>query len=465
MAENIALSWAGDGRHIVMDSNTGRWFEAEETDLSKAVLREKCGYVGTVQPLTSTPHCENLVIHGDNLLAMKALFPKYRENVDLVYIDPPFNTGRAKASFTDSLESGAWLSMFRDRALTAFELLKPGGVFTAHLNYLGQPYARVVLDELYGLDSLVSQISWQRAPDRTVLGQGLSPINDCLEYILVYAKGKLKGDLPPFSKEGPLSWKTFSTYSRVLKFSPSKEIVDGFTDKKGKPVTVFEHPWHDLQPVGLPGLRKAFDQPLRHLRPLFPNLVRLTNQQPESTFQQNLISRMPKRNVLYSADFTQAKGKYKGKRTRYYLNGQVVLFLSDVARLQSKGLMRVSDLNNLWTHEQIPATGIAREGGVTLKRGKKPELLLKTIIECFTKKGDLVLDYFAGTGTTGAVAHKLQRRFIMVEAGPKQLASCLDRMRRVVDGKDPTGITKQTGFKGGGGFRLLQVEGGPKPAL
>ncbi len=464
MAKKIALSWAGDGTHIVMDPNTGRWLEAKATELSEAALTEKCEYLGSVQALTSTPYRGNLVVHGDNLLAMKALLHEYREKVDLVYVDPPFNTGRAQASFTDSLENGAWLSMFRDRALTAFDLLKPGGVFTAHLNYLGQPYARVILDELYGQENLVSQISWQRAPDRTVLGQGQTPINDCLEYILVYAKDKLRADLPPLRKEGPLSWKTLSTYSRVLKFSPSKEIVDGFTDKKGKPVTVFEHPWYDLQPVGLRDLEKAYNQPLRHLRPLFPNLVRLTNQQPESTFQQSLISRMPKKNVLYSADFTQARGKYKGERTRYYLNGQVVLFLSDVARLQSQGLTRVSDLNNLWTHEQIPSTGIAREGGVTLKRGKKPELLLKTIIECFSKKGDLVLDYFAGTGTTGAVAHKLHRRFIMVEAGPKQLSLCLERMRRVIDGKDPTGITKQIGWQGGGGFRLLQVEGGPKPA-
>ncbi len=388
---------------------------------------------------------------------MRNLMPEFREKVDLIYIDPPFSTGRTQSRFGDSLEDGVWLSMFHERASAAALLLKHGGIFSAHLNSVGQPYARVILDSLFGHGNLVSQVSWQRAPDRTLLGQGQTPINDCLEYILIYSKGKVRDDLPPMRKEEPLSWKTFSTYSRVLSFSPEREVVDSFLDSRGNPVTVFQHDWYKMEPLGISNLRKAYGQPWRRLGQVFPRLARLTNQQRESSFQQELLSRMSGRNLLYSADFTQSRGKHKGVRTRYYLNGQVVLFLSEVAQLRQGGMIRVSDLNNLWTHDEIPATGIAHEGGVTLKRSKKPERLLKRIIESFSRQGDLVLDYFAGSGTTGAVAHKMQRRWIMIEALEKPLDMCVQRMKRVIDGKDPSGITRDIGWMGGGGFRLLKV--------
>ena len=166
---------------------------------------------------------------------------------------------------------------------------------------------------------------------------------------------------------------------------------------------------------------------------------------------------MPERDVLYSVDYVQTRGKYKGPRRRYYLNGQVVLFLKDIARLDGNKAVRVADLNNFWSHEEIPTTGIAGEGGVVLKRGKKPEVLLHRVIGAFSKEGDLVLDFFSGSGTTGAVAHKMGRRWIMVDAGDKTAAMGLQRITRVVSGEDSGGVSGITGWKGGGGFRVWSV--------
>jgi adenine-specific DNA-methyltransferase len=160
--------------------------------------------------------------------------------------------------------------------------------------------------------------------------------------------------------------------------------------------------------------------------------MRLTNQQAESTFQQALLARMPARGTLYRAEFTQRRGKHAGARTRYYLDGNVVLWLRDVARRDGKVLERIADLDNLWTADELPVTGVAGEGGVSFRRGKKPERLLERVITAFSRPGERVLDYFAGSGTTGAVAHRLGRRFTLVEAGEHARTLCLPRLERAI---------------------------------
>ncbi len=454
------LTWHTQGRHVLYDDYTGTWRVEGSLPVSDRPLT-LLGTYGSVSDQDDGNAIDlsrnNLLIRGDNLLALNALLPTLEEKVDLVYIDPPFNTGRNSGQYADNLDHGLWLSMFAERAELAKKFLRPGGVFSAHLNTVEQPYARVILDELFGRDRLISQVSWQRAPDRTLLGQGSSILNDCLEYILIYSNGTLRNDLPQAVKEQPLSWTTLRSYSRLIRISEERDKVSEFIDSSGNKVTIYKHDWFSMEPAGLDNLRQAFYQSWRVMAPFFSQLSRLTNQQRESTFQQQLLARMPERDCLYSADFIQPKGKYKGPRTRYYLNNQVVLFLRDVAELRGYRAVRVSDMSNLWTHDEVPVTGIAKEGGVALKRGKKPERLLMRIIDTFSLEGDLVVDCFAGSGTTGAVAHKLKRRWVMVEANEESFAMCQKRMKAVIDGKDKSGVTRAADWKGGGGFRTLRV--------
>jgi adenine-specific DNA-methyltransferase len=159
-------------------------------------------------------------------------------------------------------------------------------------------------------------------------------------------------------------------------------------------------------------------------------MTRTTNQQEESTFQQKLLSRMREPDVLYRAEFVQQRGKHRGRRVRYYLNGNVVLWLKDVAKVDAGRLVRVADLDNLWSADDIPVTGVADEGGVRFRRGKKPERLLERVIDAFSREGEWVLDFFAGSGTTGAVAARLGRRFVLVEAGEQARSHCEVRLLR-----------------------------------
>jgi adenine-specific DNA-methyltransferase len=153
-----------------------------------------------------------------------------------------------------------------------------------------------------------------------------------------------------------------------------------------------------------------------------------------------------------------SRGKKAGQEiTAYYLNGQVFAWLADTAELRDGAIVKTNKLSDFWTHAELPKADLANEGGVDFRRGKKPENLIRRVLTLATKRGDLVLDSFAGSGTTGAVAHKMGRRWIMVELGEHCHTHIIPRLKKVIDGQDPGGITKAVGWKGGGGFRYYRL--------
>jgi adenine-specific DNA-methyltransferase len=423
------LGWPGRGGSVLR-ADDGRWRFGAHGAIPKFV---DCARHGA--------RTDNLLIHGEAHDALRWLAAhEYRAAFRLCYLDPPFNTGQDFGAYDDRNDHAVWLSCLEERLRAVLPLLSQDGAFlVVHLNVVEQPYLRVLLDELLGRDALVAQIAWQRAPDRTVLGQGDSLVTDQVEYLCVYAHGAVPEKWPRPRRVLPLSDKTLATYRRTLDPSASSRLVDELQDGAGHAVKIFAHDAYTIGTIPLATLRtQAVD--------CLPRLMRLTNQQPESTFQQELLRRMPDPGVLYRAEFTQHRGKHRGPRARHYLNGNVVLWLRDVARLdEQKALVRVADLNNFWTAEELPATGIAREGGVTLRRGKKPEALMARLIEAFSRPGDAVLDFFGGSGTTAAVAEKLGRRWVLVEAGPHARTLAEQRLIRAVSTT-------------GGGFSVLGVK-------
>jgi adenine-specific DNA-methyltransferase len=459
---SISLTWAHRGKRVIRDRVTGRWSLSEEKVPLRAGL-ETTHVIGS-DSVTGG----NLIIHGDCLLVCAALVPALEGRVSLVYADPPFNTGNPSLPYEDSLPHTLWLSFIHERLSAVKKLLKPGGMIAVHIGVAMQPYLRLIMDEIFGRANLISQISWQRAPDRTLLGQGSSLINDCVEYVLAYSNGPIRRDLPRPVKVEPLSWKTFRTYGYILDIADEKEQVCEFATASGSLARIYRHKRYCLKRIGVDELRRSFYTSDRRLRRDLSRMVRFTNQQHESTLQQALLDRMPLRDTLYSAEYIQTRGKYKGPRTRYYLNKQVVLFLKDICSLHGNKLIRTADLNNLWTDDEIPATGIAREGGVALKRGKKPEALLHRIIGAFSREGEMVLDPFAGSGTTGAVAHKAGRRWVMIDDSDSAVGLMVKRMQAVVEGTDKRGVTGITKWSGGGGFSVARLasdkEAGPLAA-
>jgi adenine-specific DNA-methyltransferase len=396
------LSWPDRGRPVRRDPETGRWILAATAEPARRPL----------------PAGENLLVLGDAAAALGTLAATHRGKLRFITIDPPFNTGNELLPYDDRTAHSIWLCGMEERLRLARDLLCAGGFVAVHINVVEQAYLKVLLDELFGRDRLVAQISWQRAPDRTVLGQGSALVADHVEYILVYSNGKVAPDWPRPQRRAPLSEKTLRTYGRTLVASPESTLVDEITDAQGDPVKIYAHQSHRLEPAG------------KDLIAAYPRLMRTTNQQSESTFQHALLRRMKDPGVLYRAEYTQRRGKHRGARVRHYLNNNVVLWLRDIAVVENGQLIRVADLNNFWTADDIPATGMAGEGGVVLRRGKKPERLLERLISAFSLPGEWVMDFFAGSGTAGAVAHRLGRRFILVEAAAQTCDLAAGRLER-----------------------------------
>lgn len=169
------------------------------------------------------------------------------------------------------------------------------------------------------------------------------------------------------------------------------------------------------------------------------------------------MSRMDKK-YLYTVDYVPSRGKYKGKETTlYYYNAELFAWLKDTAFLDGEDIVKTNKLTTVWKHEDIPKADLANEGGVDFPRSKKPEQLIRRILEIATNEGDLVLDSFLGSGTTAAVAHKMGRKYIGVEMGGHAYSHTKVRLDGVIAGIDKVGITKNVNWQGGGGYRFYEL--------
>ncbi|KKQ50723.1 MAG: Adenine specific DNA methylase Mod, partial [Candidatus Woesebacteria bacterium GW2011_GWD1_38_10] len=161
---------------------------------------------------------------------------------------------------------------------------------------------------------------------------------------------------------------------------------------------------------------------------------------------------------LYSVDYVPSRGKKKDLSvTNYYYNNGIFAWLKDSAILVGNKIIKQNKLTDFWPHADIPKADLANEGDVDFRRGKKPENLIKRMLDMASQEGDIVLDSFAGSGTTGAVAHKMKRKWIMVEIGTHAETHCIKRMKQIIDGTDQSGISKEVSWNGGGGFGYYEL--------
>lgn len=375
------------------------------------------------------PNSENMLIHGDNLLALKALEQQYAGQVKCIYIDPPYNTGAAFEYYDDNLEHSIWLGLMYPRIKLLYSLLKDGGSLWVSIDDIECHYLKVILDEVFGRNALVADITYERSGSAG-LGQGGLFVNTS-EHILIYAKGAFSYN--KILGSTLLEFKTMKRYNKVLVQEGTRELVDEFISKSnGKPVRIYRHTD-------------------------FERLFRTNNVQKENQFQNELMSRMDKQ-YLYTVDYIPSRGKNKDKPTTlYYYNAELFAWLKDTAYVEDGNIVKTNNLTTVWRHEDIPKADLANEGGVDFPRSKKPEQLIKRILQIATNEGDLVLDSFLGSGTTAAVAHKMHRRYIGVEMGNHAYTHCKVRLDSVIDNTDPRGITSSTNWHGGGGYKFYEL--------
>ncbi len=397
---------------------------------------------------------DNRLIFGDNLLALKALEQEFTGKIKCIYIDPPFNTGQAFEHYDDGVEHSLWLGLMRDRLELLHRLLAEGGLFWIHLDDSEVHYCKVLLDEIFNRSNFIAQITYERS-GAAGLGLGGFIVNTG-ESILLYKKGELPSRKVLSFQD--LDAKTMKRYNKALVDDGTRELIAEFESKSnGLPVRIYKHSGFKIESISLGKFEEREDAIRQDFARHFGKLFRTNQIQKENAFQRDLVGRMDKR-FLYTVDYTPSRGKYEGELTTlYYYNAELFAWLKDTAQLSDGHIVKAASITNVWSHAEIPKADIANEGGVDFSRGKKPEKLLQRIIEMSSEPGDWVLDSFGGSGSTAATAHKMGRKWITVELGAHCHTHIITRLKSVIDGSDPRGISSDVNWKGGGGFRYYTI--------
>ena len=397
---------------------------------------------------------DNMLIHGDNLLALKALERDYTGKIRCIYIDPPYNTGNAFEHYDDDLEHSIWLNMLYKRIRILHSLLAENGTLWISIDSTEGHYLKVMCDEIFGRSNFVSDITYEKS-NVTGLVQGGAIFNTG-EKILVYKKNIL--ELNEVLASEKLSKKTMQRYRKYIQSEGTKELVEEFESaSNGLPVRIYKHTDYVIGDISLKQFESRESEIRAQYYEFFDTIYRTYVVQQENEFQNSLMSRMEK-NSLYSVEYTPSRGRNGGKETTlFYHNGELCAWLKDTAFLEGRDVVKTTKLSNVWKNDDIPKADLGNEGGVAFPRSKKPEKLIERILLMATNEGDLVLDSFLGSGTTAAVAHKMSRKYIGIELGDHCYSLCKKRLDRVIDGKDSNGVTKQYNWQGGGGYHFYEL--------
>ena len=408
---------------------------------------------------------DNMLIHGDNLLALKALEQDYSGKIKCIYIDPPYNTGQAFDHYDDGIEHSLWLSLMKERFTILKNLLDDKGTFFCQLNDDEQAYGKVLLDEVFGRQNFLNQISVKMKQTSGASGGGEDKkLKKNIEYILIYTK-----DLNSFVKFNDIyeeqnlfelinemrdsgkSWK----YTRVLLDIGEREYFKEIIDGSNQPIKIYKHKKVLIKSIKELMEKENLSEEQCYYK-YYDKIFRDTNAQ--SSIRTRVIDATENDSEFISIDYIPVSGKSKGVLTTLYYKGSkkdLIAWLRDVAVKRGSTLFKSEKIGTFW--DGFPLNNLTKEGGVLFPNGKKPEALIKRILDLATTDGDFVLDSFLGSGTTCAVAHKMGRKYIGIELGNHAITHCLPRLKAVSDGSDQGGISKIVNWKGGGGFKFYNL--------
>ena len=393
-----------------------------------------------------------MLIHGDNLLALKALEQDYTGKVKCIYIDPPYNTGNAFEHYDDGLEHSIWLSLMRDRLEILKRLLAEDGIIFVQIDSMELHYLKVLMDEVFCRNNFISNITCKvKAPSG--VASNAQPFFDCAEYILCYSKSNsftfksLKLDSYILDKNAS---KVTGAFNQLLEYFDEQNI-DYVTNMED--VKIFKVKNYKITTI--PKEKRTQEFYYQNYEQIFETAA-MSGGKDKKVLAEILKQDEPEACYIYK--YVPSKGKNAGKEiSAIVYKKRGVIFLKDVAvkNDDKKYIVKQDIITNvinldLWQ-------GIANEGGVEFKNGKKPEKLIELLLSVFTNPGDLVLDSFLGSGTTAAVAHKMGRRWIGVEMGDHVYTHCIPRLQKVIKGEDAGGVTKSTGWLCGGGFKFYEL--------
>lgn len=355
-------------------------------------------------------YTENMLIHADNLLALKALEQNFSGKIKCVYIDPPYNTGNAFEHYDDGLEHSTWLNLMKPRLEFLYKLLSNDGSIWISIDADESHYLKVSCDEIFGRKNFVDEIIWQRAYAPINLKKTLSRSHDVM---LVYAKNfdeKFELNKLPRSDKQTAMYKNYDNDKRGFWKSDNLAV--------GPPIE--KNIYEIITPSG------------RSVYPPKGYSWRLSKERLQEFIDDDRI--------WFGKDGNNVPS--------------IKRFLSEV----KDGVTAMT----LWTYQEVGHNQDAKKevrefNSDNIFATPKPEKLIQRVIQLATNEGDIILDSFLGSGTTAAVAHKMGRKWIGIELGNHANTHCLPRIKAVCDGTDQGGISKAVDWKGGGGFKFYNL--------
>lgn len=397
-AEPPELTWTGKGRPLAIE---------------RRVLVEAEALSHGAREASGAREREGWIVQGDNLLALPALAEGLSGAVRCAFLDPPYNTGGAFEHYADGVGHAVWLSRMRAVLVQVAGLLRPDGSLWITIDDRECHYLKVLCDEVLGRDCFVASIAWQKVFAK----KNKALVSGSHDHVLLYAKDPraFRRNLLPRSESGAGAFKNPDGDPR----GPWQSVSYSVQSEDAARRAAYRYP------IALPSGSAALPPPGRHWNGL------------------------PDRTEALRRDGRLWFGPAGDRAPR------LKLFRAEVA----DGVVP----DTWWDHRAAGSNQDAKKEILALFPGlepfgtPKPEQLLRRILTIATDPGDLVLDPFAGSGTTGAVAHKMGRRWILVELGAHAETHVAPRLRRVVDGADPGGVTAATGWAGGGGFRFFRL--------
>lgn len=412
---------------------------------------------------------DNLILKGNNLLALHSLKERYAGKVKLIYIDPPYNTGNDSFQYNDRFNHSAWLTFMKNRLEIASELLKKDGLIVVQTDDAEQAYLKVLMDNIFGLNNYINTVSLLIKSISGASGGGEDKrLKKNVEFLTIYSKNKNEVNLTSVKQLTPIhelveeyrqngtSWK----YTPLLLSPGIEEYVGSTVDGTGDEIKIY-----------------------RCVNPIFSSISKIMTEKglteeeaynqygkyafdsklPQSSIRPRVMDKFHEllpgeENYLTSIKYVPKTGKNKGIVYKQYYKGanfRLLAWLKDVSIVKDDKLYKADQLGTFWNVVGF-MNNIGKEGEVEFNSAKKPEQLIQKIIELSTDESDIVLDFFMGSATTQAVAMKMNRRFIGIEQMDYINTVSVPRLQKVIEGEQG-GISKEVDWQGGGSLIYAEL--------
>lgn len=403
---------------------------------------------------------DNLIIKGNNLLALHSLKEEFKGKVKLIYIDPPYNTGSDSFAYNDNFNHSTWLTFIKNRLDISKDLLSDDGYIFIQCDDKEQAYLRVLMDNIFKPSNFINVITVKTKIGGVSGSSEGKSLKDSTEFITAFCKSKEDIQLNPIYINTPLSVyiKNYEISGKSWKYNSIITKLDGKTSYfKNKDYELFYYNVFETTSVKAFARENNMDE-YEVYEKYSSKIIRTTNAQ--SSVRKRIIKEMSEFNEkLVSIEYKPIKGKNKGVLTEVFYVGEqknMLMFLNDNLSYIDDKPIYLEKLTTLWS--DIQYNNLKKEGGVDLPNGKKPEKLVHKIISLTTSKHDLILDFHMGSGTTQAVSHKLNRQYIGCEQMDSQIVLAKERLNNVIKG-DRTGISTEfeVDWQGGGSFTYLEL--------